>query len=193
MSTRGLYGFVADGELRVVYNHSDSYPDALGEDVVRFARELIAEGPAAVAAAKEKVKALRVIADEMSVPTPADVEALAPWTKLYVDRRHDDGTPSWYQLTRGTQGDPRATLESGYIIDATPFGHDSLFCEWGYVIDFDAEAIEVYQGLQTEQPKAGRWADHTPESEYGSINMILKVAFSGLSSDDVLLSLIDTD
>jgi len=30
MSTRGLYGFIEDGEYTATYNHSDSYPSGLG-------------------------------------------------------------------------------------------------------------------------------------------------------------------
>ena len=30
MSTRGLYGFIENGEYTATYNHSDSYPSGLG-------------------------------------------------------------------------------------------------------------------------------------------------------------------
>lgn len=32
MSTRGLYGFIEDGEYTATYKHSDSYPSGLGLD-----------------------------------------------------------------------------------------------------------------------------------------------------------------
>ncbi len=39
MSTRCLYGFKKDGILKLMYNHSDSYPSGFGKDIVLFIRE----------------------------------------------------------------------------------------------------------------------------------------------------------
>lgn len=36
MGTRGAYGFRIDGADKLSYNHFDSYPDALGDDVAAF-------------------------------------------------------------------------------------------------------------------------------------------------------------
>lgn len=36
MGTRGLVGFIILGRKRGFYNHFDSYPEGLGEDIVRF-------------------------------------------------------------------------------------------------------------------------------------------------------------
>ena len=38
MSTRGLTGFRLNGTLKAMYNHSDSYPEHLGQQVVEFCR-----------------------------------------------------------------------------------------------------------------------------------------------------------
>ena len=39
MSTSCLYGFKKDGKVKLMYNHSDSYPSGFGKDVVLFIRE----------------------------------------------------------------------------------------------------------------------------------------------------------
>ena len=39
MSTSCLYGFKKDGKLKLAYNHSDSYPNGFGKQVVLFVRE----------------------------------------------------------------------------------------------------------------------------------------------------------
>jgi hypothetical protein len=39
MSTSGVVAFQKDGELKAVYNHWDSYPKVLGNEVLRFLRE----------------------------------------------------------------------------------------------------------------------------------------------------------
>ena len=36
MGTRGAYGFKSQNKIKVIYNHFDSYPSGLGEDVVNF-------------------------------------------------------------------------------------------------------------------------------------------------------------
>lgn len=43
MGTRGTWGFVADGDEKLTYNHFDSYPDGLGVDVLDALREKIAD------------------------------------------------------------------------------------------------------------------------------------------------------
>ena len=36
MGTRGLYGYKIDGELKLTYNHGDSYPSYLGSNVIKY-------------------------------------------------------------------------------------------------------------------------------------------------------------
>jgi hypothetical protein len=41
MGTRGAVVLVADGQEKTVYNHYDSYPDGLGETVLKWVREAL--------------------------------------------------------------------------------------------------------------------------------------------------------
>jgi len=36
MSTRGAYGFRINGRDKITYNHSDSYPDYLGRNILNY-------------------------------------------------------------------------------------------------------------------------------------------------------------
>ena len=36
MGTRGVFGFHKNGVDKITYNHYDSYPTGLGEEVVKF-------------------------------------------------------------------------------------------------------------------------------------------------------------
>ncbi len=181
MSTRGLYGFVIDGTVKVTYNHSDSYPDWLGRNVLEFVRQLVKDG--AVDSAAQRVHDLRVVTDETPV-TDEDIETLRPWTNISVGSRRE--RPDWYQLLRDTQGNPDAILSSGYISDGADFALDSLFCEWGYVVDFDAGVLEVYRGFQKAQPTAGRWVgtEQTGSSGYWAINRVEAFPFAELPEVD---------
>lgn len=157
MSTRGLWGFVVDGEVKVTYNHYDSYPSGLGDDLLRFARG-VARG--IQPSARERVAALRMV-DASDGPSASDVERLARFANLNVGSQE---IKDWYVLLRETQGNPVATLDAGAMIDSRDFAADSLFCEWGYVIDLDANVFEVYCGFQHAQHSDGRFAaDERPE------------------------------
>ena len=146
MSTRGMIGFIADGTKLGTYNHSDSYPDWLGTNVLAWLRSLVAEGE--IEQAKAKVLSLKVISDSEATPTPEDVEQLKRWANFTV------GGPglSWYQLLRETQGHPAAILDSGHIIDGWEYGHDDVFCEWVYLVDFDAGQLIVQHDLTEREP-----------------------------------------
>lgn len=153
MSTRGFIGFVADGKTAIAYNHSDSYPDYLGHQMLNWLRG------ADLNEAARQAAALRVAAPN-SEPTDADIAALKEFHNPNVGGRRE--RPDWYQLLRATQGEPELILRAGVIEDASGFPADSLFAEWGYVADFDAQAFEVYKGFQKEAHAEGRFASATP-------------------------------
>lgn len=155
MSTRGFISFVVDGVTKTAYNHHDSYPEYLGVNVLDWTREVDLK------AAATAVGKLRVVTDE-DRPTDADIDLLAPFYSPNVGGPSE--RPSWYQLLRGTQGDPAAMFAAGVIEDGSEFPGDSLFAEWGYVVDFDTHVFEVYVGFQTEPHNEGRFA-HLPRRD----------------------------
>ena len=56
-------------------------------------------------------------------------------------------------------------LRCGYIEDHSEFPLDSLFCEWGYIVDFDRNVFEVYEGFQKTRPKKGHWKGRPTAAE----------------------------
>jgi hypothetical protein len=149
MVTRGFIGIVIDGTEKIGYNCFDSYPSGLGVAVLRFAASVDAT-------TRGLARSLQVVTDD-DMPAVEDVERLAPYTNTNVGGRTT--TPDWYQLLRGTQGDMAAILRAGAIQDAHNFPCDSLFAEWGYLIDLDTQTFEAYQGFQHEPHDKGRFAD----------------------------------
>lgn len=148
MGTRGFMGFVSNGIEKLTYNHFDSYPDGLGTQILDWARH------ADLDAARPLVDSLRMVQDH-DTPSVADQVAHA------ASHEEVSTGKDWYALLRAHQGDIGATLAAGVMIDSSGFPYDSLFAEWGYLIDFDEETFEVYRGFQESAPRAGRWA--TPE------------------------------
>lgn len=154
MSTRGFVGFVADGTEKIAYNHSDSYPGGLGLDMLVWLRG------AHLPHVREQVIALRVV-DPESQPADGDIKALKKYYNPTVGGRTE--RPTWYQLLRETQGDPAAMLRAGVIEDASSFPGDSLFAEYGYVVDLDANTFEAYVGFQHAKHDKGRFAGREPQ------------------------------
>ena len=60
MGTRGFIGFVVDGVEKISYNHMDSYPEALGVEVMAWAASTDLESAA------KATRALRVVSDDVS-------------------------------------------------------------------------------------------------------------------------------
>ena len=204
MGTRGAFGVIIGEQEKIAYNHFDSYPDGKGVEVLGWLRTVIEDGR--LDEIKEQSKSVRVI-DEDEKPTPEDVEKLKPYTNLNVS---EQSTDDWYCLTREMQGDLGMTLESGYMLDGSSFPLDSLFCEWGYIVDLDAGVLEVYKGFQKERPQQGRWAgrptdeenekdyaahlEHAknqgrepwrgPVPDYKAIELVASFPFDALPSDD---------
>lgn len=179
MGTRGFITFVVDGIEKTTYNHFDSYPEGLGVEVLAFAR-------GDMNTAREQARALRLVTDDIP-PTAEDKVALAQFADLNVSRRTDD---DWYVLLRRTQGDPAAILRSGYMIDNHAFPTDSLFAEYGYVVDFDAGAFEAYRGFQREPHAKGRFAGRDGRDGYYPVALAASWPLDGLPSDEAFVAVV---
>ena len=153
MGTRGMLGFVANGTEKIAYNQFDSYPGGLGVAVALWIEMLkTVGGDSAVAAARQAVIDLVAI-DENDEPT-ADQLALLKARGFALKFQEGD---TWYEALREYQGLPSDLLASGFLPASDDFPLDSLFCEWGYLADFDKEVLEIYQGMVTEAHTDGRF------------------------------------
>ena len=180
MGTRGLMGFRSNKKDHLTYNHFDSYPSHLGVEMAKFIQK-VNQSADTLGAAKAKVDALAVV-DEEKKPTKAQVEALKKFADTDVSTGKLD---EWYVLLRQCQGNPGATLESGFLADNHEFVNDSLFCEWAYVANFDTKILEVYKGFQTEPHTKGRYAKAKgkkpykgSENEYYPIALVAEIPFN---------------
>lgn len=174
MSTRGFIGFVADGKTFVTYNHSDSYPDSLGADMLKWLRG------ADLNEASVLASRLRIAEGE---PTDEDIERLAAFYDGSVGGRSE--RPTWYQLLRETQGNPVRILAAGVIEDASEFPGDSLFAEYGYVVDFDTKVFEGYVGFQRASHEKGRFHAVPRENpEYAPVALAGSWPLDALPTDD---------
>jgi hypothetical protein len=180
MGTRGFVGFVVDGQEKIAYNHFDSYPSELGVHVLQWARSV--EDWQEI---RELAATLRLVSDD-SPPTSEDVAMLGDY---YDGRVGGTSAVSWYQLLRKTQGDMAAILAAGALEDASEFPYDSLFAEWGYIVDLDANRLEVYKGFQEEPHKEGRFATRGADRGYYPVRMIASWPLDALPDSGRMLDL----
>lgn len=174
MSTRGAYGFRIDGQDKVTYNHSDSYPECLGYDLLRelrgFDRILLPD------------KARAVVLVDGAVPaTDEQIAECSQWRNLEVSKKQ---AWEWYCLLREAQGSFEPWLIGGlkYMIDSHKFLADSLMCEWAYIVNCDENVFEVYRGFNKDPGEVGRYAALRDEigDEYCGVRLIQALPLSML-------------
>jgi hypothetical protein len=91
-------------------------------------------------------------------------------------------------------------LRAGVIEDAGQFPLDSLFAEWGYVVDFDAEVFEVYRGFQDAPHDKGRFAarepykpEHRKKVEYWPAALVASWPMDALPDEKTFVNTVDPD
>ena len=147
MSTKGVIGFQIDGIIKATYNHFSSNPDSLGKNIALFLSSLREEDFTVL---KNNVRKLRwVNLDEQA--TEADIKAYSQFKDLSIGTRR---ISDWHCLLGKTQGVSGIYYilknQLNVLIDSTPFLLNSLFCDWGYVINFDKNTLDLYEGRQTQ-------------------------------------------
>ncbi|HEX5972555.1 MAG TPA: hypothetical protein VFY85_11550 [Gemmatimonadaceae bacterium] len=178
---------MVDGTEKIAYNHFDSYPSGLGTSVLGWLRK------AHLGATERLARELRVVAND-SEPTDEDIERLGGYLNKHVGERRE--RPDWYQLLRETQGNPAAILDAGVLLDAHEFPLDSLFAEWGYLVDFDNKVLEAYRGFQHGSHSRGRFASRKgSEMSPGYYPCALEHSWplSALPTDDEFVKALEGD
>lgn len=145
MSTRGIVGFRLYDKDYITYNHSDSYPSMLGESVAKFIRDAQAH----MGLVEARVELLNLI--------PAKDVTDDLWWDAH---RHQQSYQSLFHGCEVKGHGLTEILADGWMIDYAYYVNDSLFCEWGYIINLDTKRLEVYRGFQKKAKKLrGRYAE----------------------------------
>lgn len=175
MGTRGAIGFRLDEKDYLAYNHYDSYPSGLGREVVQQIHQMpMADLPSAV-------RALTLVTDETPI-TAEVIERCRACTDLEVS---EQSTQDWYCLLRGAQGNLLAYLAVGYMPDSRNFIKDSLFCEWGYIVNLDTGMLEVWRGFQKLPDDTNRYGQEVDGSYY-PCKLIAEFDLATVTEDDVV-------
>ena len=160
MGTRGAYGFQKDGIRKLTYNHFDSYPTCLGNEIVDFIRSSDIEEMNAIF---DRIQ----LVDEHDKPTP-EMIAVAKELELINLNVSNQTTDDLYCIFRNAQGDLSVYKYPQFIwmTDGTNFIKDDAWCEWGYIINLDTNMLEVYtfgENKIREYPLTPEMADWNAE------------------------------
>lgn len=186
MGTRGLYGIRKGGVDKCTYNHFDSYPDGLGADVLQFC----------ATHSEEQISKLFDLIEIFNTKVPPTEEQKRMckqngYVDLTVSNRTDE---DWYCLLRELQGNIRAwdeALKQDAKIpmeDDKDFIKDSLFCEYGYIINLDTHYLEFWLGFQNEPDPNNRYGAeiyHDYSEDYYPCKLVGEFKLSDISTHNV--------
>lgn len=183
MGTRGAYGFHKGGVDKIAYNHWASYPTVLGADVAAFVCQHTDEEMNTIfdriilVATKEK-------------PTGDQIAECMP----FFDGNVSEQTPEdWYCLLRKAQGNLEAYAGGlRYMVGKADFLKDSLFCEWGYVINLDEGVLEVYRGFQ-KAPSKNRYYNPFGKDDYYNCALIREVPFATIRETPTYMATLEEE
>lgn len=180
MGTRGAVGFKLDQKEVIFYNHFDSYPDGLGQDVVDYVKSVTDWNEI-----RDQVLAFEAVEDGV-LPTREQKKRAAELgtIDLRVSKQSDD---DFYCLTRLAQGDLSLQLELGFGKLNNEFPLDSLFCEYAYIINLDTMELEFYEGFNKNREAEGRYARGDDEeferSGYAGVVLVGEAPLNDIPDD----------
>lgn len=160
MGTRNLTIIFYKGEYKLAqYGQWDGYPSGQGLTVLKFARDTLSPylSPAMNAERRKQfldnLEKCRQIEPEKLQKMWREAGADEKTGMIAYDKAREFGR-------KHPQLDRDLAAEVLKLIDATPSGLEinkdlefagaSLYCEWAYVLDFDANTFEVYKGFNKE-------------------------------------------
>ena len=188
MGTRGLYGVRKNGVDKCTYNHFDSYPSGLGNDVVKFCANNTVEN-------LNKFFDNIILVLENSIPTEIQIKECqkAGYVDLSVSTQSNE---DWYCLLRNLQGnfkEYQKCIDSNskiYMTDGIDFIQDSLFCEYAYIINLDDEVLEFYEGFQKE-PQIGNRYGTKDDRGYYPCKLVLTIPLDEIGDVDRIVKMME--
>jgi len=185
MSTRGVFGFRVCGTDYLARSNYDSYPFGRGlRNLLSLRGYFYGDGgkpkidwgaisaEAACLEASKRLDALRrrvmnltIIPEEECLVSGEDLEALK-LSGLLTQIPHRQ--PTWRETLLEVEGyfHPYLTGQLNYIVLNNEFIKNSLFCEWGYVLNLDLCIFEVWRGFQRTGEPSNRYGQSSQDGYF---------------------------
>lgn len=177
MGTRHLIAVQLDGQYMIAqYGQWDGYPSGQGATVLDFLGRW--DRPTFEA----KLRAASFLTEEESAELSARIEMEG------LMERDDDFREKWIKVYPELCRDTGASIlelvqnrESGIKLrDTIGFAACSLMCEWVYVLDLDADTLEVFKGFNKEPLADGErfagWREKYPKEACENYYPVRRVA-----------------
>lgn len=173
MGTRHLIAVQLDGEYKIAqYGQWDGYPSGQGLLVLAF---LQAHDHTRF---KEQCRRLRWLRDD-EIPV---INANKNWFNEYPWLSRDAGADILRYVYDMDQ--------EFALVNRITFAQEGLFCEYAYVIDFDKNVLEVYDGFHKEDVVEGRFAGQRTSgtaNEYGPVQLMKSYPLDALPDEATFL------
>jgi hypothetical protein len=192
MGTRNLTAVMVGGKYALAqYGQWDGYPEGQGATALQFCREHLStqEG---VNRFKAQLSRVRFVEDEnelkslyASVGIDPNKEFITAGEGAKFDKKYP-----YFSRDHGAKILALVMEASGEVLtsNAIKFAGDSLFCEWGYVIDLDKCTFEVFEGFNKEALGADeRFASAPSDDGYFPIKLRAKWKLDDLPSEETFL------
>ena len=183
MGTRGAYGFIKNKEMKVSYNHFDSYLEGLGNNMVNFVRNTTKEQ-------LNKIYDEIILVKENAKPNKKQNEEITKFLEKYSlencikEENFGNKQRDWYYLLRNCQGEPNLFKEGlRYMTDDKEFLEDNLFCEYAYLIDLDNNKFIIQSNERKVNYDLDRIPDNWIEITYPRLENSCKNKYMNLMFD----------
>ena len=170
MGTRSLIMVVRDKTPKVAqYSQYEGEPNVTGIKILQFLSK------ANLTEFKEKLNHVKFTNDdkineinkELDSICSNDLECVIKYLKdNYPFITHDIGASILQSIMDSTE-------DEIWLVDRSDFAANSLFCEWGYVVDLDKNTFEIYEGFQEnplDQTERFKYLEKT-DCEYFPISL----------------------
>lgn len=184
MGTRNITIVKLDDEYKVAqYGQWDGYPGGQGKVILEFLKKFDRE---------TFIKNLRLtkFISREELRNLFDKESSRANDEYKFFKYHP-------QFSRDTAAGILDLIQEGkalQLFNEINFVNDSLFCEWGYVIDLDNNTFEVYTGFnQNPLPESERFYSKEPNNDgYYPIKLLKSYSLDNLPSLEEFYKLLET-
>lgn len=151
MGTRNLTMVICNGQTKIAqYGQWDCYPSGQGNTALQFLKSVNLQD------FKKRLEKVHFVTEEETKEKEAFLKSIGSndgWVnfeqgKIYQQKYKFDSRDHAAGILQLLMDNPNIDVA---LNDSSSFAADSLFCEWAYVIDLDAETFEVYKGFN-QQP-----------------------------------------
>jgi hypothetical protein len=181
MGTRHLIAAYQGGEYKVAqYGQWDGYPEGQGTDLLKFLSNVKIENLQRAVSecrwiTKEEIDEIQSQIEKTSKVIPA-----WDWAKQYPELSRDTGSKIFNLILNG---------DKKLLKNSLDFANDSLFCEWAYVIDFDKNTFEVYQGFnKSPLNETERFYNENKPDSYFPVKLYTTFDLNNLPSQEDFLN-----